>query len=47
LITLEDALAAADSPDELKLELRGISKDAGKHFSSGGGSSRGGGGGHR
>jgi twitching motility protein PilT len=44
LITLEDALAAADSPDELKLELRGISKDAGKHFSQGGGggSSRGG-----
>ena len=28
LITLEDALNAADSPDELKLELRGISKDA-------------------
>jgi Tfp pilus assembly pilus retraction ATPase PilT len=28
LITLEDALHAADSPDELKLELRGIQKDA-------------------
>ena len=27
LITLEDALNSADSPDELKLELRGISKD--------------------
>ncbi len=27
LITLEDALHAADNPDELKLELRGISKD--------------------
>lgn len=27
LISLEDALNAADSPDELKLELRGISKD--------------------
>ncbi|OHB77240.1 MAG: hypothetical protein A2Z34_05015 [Planctomycetes bacterium RBG_16_59_8] len=27
LITLEDALLAADSPDELKIELRGISKD--------------------
>jgi twitching motility protein PilT len=27
LIHLEDALAAADSPEELKLELRGISKD--------------------
>ncbi len=27
LITLEDALAAADNPDELKLELRGISRD--------------------
>ena len=32
LITLEDALNAADSPDELKLELRGISKDAGRHL---------------
>jgi len=29
LITLEDALHAADSPDELKLELRGISRDSG------------------
>lgn len=28
LIDVEDALAAADSPDELKLELRGISKGA-------------------
>jgi Tfp pilus assembly ATPase PilU len=37
LITLEDALAAADSPDELKLELRGISKDANRHFNQGGG----------
>lgn len=27
LIHLEDALAAADSPEELKLQLRGISKD--------------------
>ena len=27
LVHLEDALAAADSPDELKLELRGITKD--------------------
>ncbi len=27
LITLEDALHAADSPDELKLELRGITKE--------------------
>ncbi|MHC4605476.1 MAG: type IV pilus twitching motility protein PilT [Planctomycetota bacterium] len=27
LITLEDALRAADSPDELKLDLRGISRD--------------------
>lgn len=27
LITLEDALHAADNPDELKLDLRGISKD--------------------
>ncbi|MBI2931774.1 MAG: PilT/PilU family type 4a pilus ATPase [Planctomycetes bacterium] len=27
LITLEDALHSADNPDELKLELRGISKD--------------------
>ena len=43
LITLEDALAAADSPDELKLELRGISKDANRHFNQGGG----GGGGRR
>ena len=32
LVTLEDALNAADSPDELKLELRGISKDAQRHF---------------
>lgn len=32
LITLEDALAAADNPDELKLELRGISKDSGGRF---------------
>ncbi len=32
LITLEDALNAADSPDELKLELRGISKDARANF---------------
>jgi twitching motility protein PilT len=37
LITLEDALNAADSPDELKLELRGISKDAQKHFGAGSG----------
>ncbi|HXG60205.1 MAG TPA: type IV pilus twitching motility protein PilT [Planctomycetota bacterium] len=37
LITLEDALSAADSPDELKLELRGISKDAQRHFGGGGG----------
>jgi twitching motility protein PilT len=36
LITLEDALSAADSPDELKLELRGISKDNQQRFSSGG-----------
>ena len=36
LITLEDALNAADSPDELKLELRGISKDAQRHFGAGG-----------
>ncbi len=28
LITLEDALHAADSPDELKLELRGISRES-------------------
>jgi twitching motility protein PilT len=27
LITLEDALIAADSPDELKMELRGISRE--------------------
>ena len=26
LITYDDAMAAADSPDELKLELRGITK---------------------
>jgi len=44
LITLEDALAAADSPDELKLELRGISKDANRHFNQ---STGGGGGGGR
>jgi Tfp pilus assembly ATPase PilU len=25
-ISLEDALAAADSPDELRLEIRGITK---------------------
>lgn len=31
LISLEDALEAADSPDELKLELRGISKDSTKY----------------
>ena len=37
LITLEDALGAADSPDELKLELRGISKDAQRHFGAAGG----------
>jgi twitching motility protein PilT len=37
LITLEDALAAADSPDELKLELRGISKDNRTAGLSGGG----------
>lgn len=37
LITLEDALNAADSPDELKLELRGISKDPQKHFGTAGG----------
>ncbi len=35
LITLEDALNAADSPDELKLELRGISKDAQRGFNMG------------
>lgn len=29
LITLEDALQAADSPDELRLDLRGINKDSG------------------
>jgi len=40
LITLEDALAAADSPDELKLELRGISKDANRSFNTGSGSGR-------
>jgi len=40
LITLEDALTAADSPDELKLELRGISKDAQRHFGAGSGSGR-------
>ncbi len=34
LITLEDALNAADNPDELKLELRGISKEAGGRFQS-------------
>jgi twitching motility protein PilT len=45
LITLEDALSAADSPDELKLELRGISKDANRGFS--GGSPGGGFGGRR
>jgi twitching motility protein PilT len=28
LISYEDALSAADNPDELKLELRGISKGA-------------------
>jgi twitching motility protein PilT len=38
LITLEDALSAADSPDELKLELRGISKDNQRSISGGGGS---------
>jgi twitching motility protein PilT len=37
LITLEDALNAADSADELKLELRGISKDAQRHFGAGSG----------
>ncbi len=36
MITLEDALGAADSPDELKLELRGISRDV-KYGVSGGG----------
>jgi twitching motility protein PilT len=36
LITLEDALSAADSPDELKLELRGISKDNQRQFGAGG-----------
>ena len=40
LITLEDALAAADSPDELKLELRGISKDNQRQFNVGGGGGR-------
>ena len=45
LITLEDALSAADSPDELKLELRGISKDNQRQFNIGGGG--GGGGGRR
>ncbi len=41
LITLEDALSAADSPDELKLELRGISKDNARGFGgSGGGGKR-------
>ena len=29
LIDLEDALAAADSPDELRLALRGITKGTG------------------
>ncbi len=43
LITLEDALSAADSPDELKLELRGISKDAQRNFGVGGGGGMGGG----
>ena len=28
LITYDDAMAASDSPDELKLELRGIKKGA-------------------
>ena len=32
LVTLEDALSAADSPDELKLELRGISKGSHRQF---------------
>jgi twitching motility protein PilT len=44
LITLEDALNAADNPDELKLELRGISKEAGGRFLGelgGGGGKRG------
>ena len=40
LITLEDALTAADSPDELKLELRGISKDNQRQFGAGSGSGR-------
>jgi twitching motility protein PilT len=42
LITLEDALNAADSPDELKLELRGISKDTGgaKYLGDAGGKRR-------
>jgi twitching motility protein PilT len=31
LISVEEALRAADSPDELKLELRGISKDTTKY----------------
>ena len=31
LITYEDALAASDNPDELKLELRGITKGAAAH----------------
>ena len=35
-----NALAAADSPDELKLELRGISKDANRHFNQSGGGGR-------
>jgi twitching motility protein PilT len=34
LITLEDALHAADNPDELKLELRGISKDNAQRWGS-------------
>jgi Tfp pilus assembly pilus retraction ATPase PilT len=37
LITLEDALHAADNPDELKLELRGISKDNAQRWSASGG----------
>jgi len=39
LVTLEDALAAADSPDELKLDLRGISRDV-KYGVPGGGTRR-------
>lgn len=35
MVTLEDALVAADIPDELKLELRGIKKDTVKYTTAG------------